>query len=145
MKPSELVVDASVAIKWLLGDVRGEADVPAANQVLFRIRDGEVRLVQPPHFVLEMAGVLAREAPARAARDLADLGLVEMSVVDETQVVHRALELAIHHRQHVFDTMYHAVALSRPDALLVTADERYWRAARGVGRIVRLADFATQH
>jgi predicted nucleic acid-binding protein len=92
-----------------------------------------------------MAGVLAREAPARAARDLADLGLVEMSVVDETQVVHRALELAIHHRQHVFDTMYHAVALSRPDALLVTADERYWRAARGVGRIVRLADFATLH
>jgi len=45
----------------------------------------------------------------------------------------------------VFDTMYHAVALSRPDALLVTADERYWRAARGVGRIVRLADFATLH
>lgn len=145
MKPAELVVDASVAIKWLLGDVRGEADVPTANQVLFRVRDGEVRLVQPPHFVLEMASVLAREAPARAALDLADLGLVEMSVVDETQVVHRALELAIHHRQHVFDTMYHAVALSRPDALLVTADERYWRAARGAGRIVRLADFATLH
>lgn len=145
MSAAEFVVDASVAIKWLLGDIRGEADVPAANRVLLQVRDGEARLVQPPHFVLEMAAVLAREAPSRAARDLDDLQRVEMSVVDEPEVLQRALELSVRHRQHVFDTMYHAVALSRPQALLVTADERYWRAARASGRIVRLADFAAPH
>lgn len=145
MSAAELVVDASVAIEWLLGDIRGEADVPAANRVLLQVRDGEARLVQPPHFVLEMAAVLARESPSRAARDLDDLQRVEMSVVDEPDVLQRALELSVRHRQHVFDTMYHAVALSRPQALLVTADERYWRAARASGRIVRLADFSTRH
>jgi predicted nucleic acid-binding protein len=143
--PREVVVDASVAVKWLLADVRGEADVPAANQVLLRVREGEVRLFQPAHFVLEIAAVLARESPRRAARDLAELQLVEMSVVDEPEVVHLALQLAVRHGQHVFDTLYHAVALSRPEALLVTADERYWRAARHDGRVVRLSDFATLH
>ena len=112
MIPREVVVDASVAVKWLLADVRGEADVPAANQVLLRVREGEVRLFQPAHFVLEIAAVLARESPRRAARDLAELQVV---------------------------------ALSRPEALLVTADERYWRAARREGRVVRLSDFATLH
>jgi len=140
-----LVVDVSVAAKWMLGDVRGEPDVPAANQVLLRIRDGDARLLQPPHFVLEMAAVLAREAPARAVRDLEMLQLVEMTVVDGPDVIQRAVELAIRRRQHVFDTLYHAVALTRPGAVLVTADERYWRAAHGEGSIVRLADFATLH
>ena len=145
MSQQELVVDASVAVKWLLADVRGEADVPAANRVLLRVRNGEVRLFQPAHFVLEIAAVLARESPRRAARDLSELQLVEMSVVDEPEIVHRALLLAMRHRQHVFDTLYHAVALSRPDALLVTADERYWRATRHEGRIVRLSEFAMLH
>ena len=145
MNLREVVVDASVAVKWVLGDARGESDVPAANQVLLRVRDGEVRLVQPPHFMLEIAAVLARESPGSAARDLAELQLVEMSVVDEDTIVGAALDLALRHRQHVFDTLYHAVALSRPHALLVTADERYWRAARREGRIARLSDFATLH
>lgn len=45
----------------------------------------------------------------------------------------------------MFDTLYHAIALEHPDVVLVTADERYWRAAHTQGRIVRLADFATLH
>lgn len=101
--------------------------MPAANQVLLRVREGGVRLFRPAHFVLEIAAVLARESPRRAARDLAEL------------------PLAVRHGRHVFDTLYRAVALSRPEALRVAADERYWRAARHDGRVVRLSDFATLH
>jgi len=36
--------------------------------------------------------------------------------------------------QEFFDTYYHGVALETPDCILITADERYLRAARAKGR-----------
>ena len=141
----ELVVDASVALKWLFPDTRGEVDAVAARRLLHGVRDGDFRLSAPPRFVAEVAAVLARETPATALRDLADLLQVEIEIVYDAGTLVRAVELAIATGQHVFDTQYHAIALGHPDAVLVTADERYWRAARTQGRIVRLADFATLH
>jgi predicted nucleic acid-binding protein len=41
----------------------------------------------------------------------------------------------------MFDTLYHAVALHTPDAVLVTADKRYYDKARSEGQIILLADF----
>ena len=145
MTARELVVDASVALKWLFADGRDEVDAAAARRLLNGVRDGEFRLVAPPHFLAEVAAVLAREAPGTALRDLVDLQQVEVSIVDDAAALVRAVELAVATGQHVFDTLYHAIALEHPDAVLVTADERYWRAARAQGRIVRLADFATPH
>lgn len=43
--------------------------------------------------------------------------------------------------QHLFDTLYHAVALTEPDTIFVTADEHYYRKAVSEGQIVRLKDF----
>jgi hypothetical protein len=37
--------------------------------------------------------------------------------------------------------LYHAVALTEPNATLVTADEQYYRKAHKVGRIVRLKEY----
>jgi predicted nucleic acid-binding protein len=145
MTARDLVVDASVALKWLFADGPDEVDAAAARRLLHGVRDGAVRLVAPPHFLAEVAAVLARETPATALRDLVDLQQVEIAIVDDAAVLVRAVELAIATGQHVFDTLYHAIALEHPDAVLVTADERYWRAARAQGRIVRLADFATLH
>lgn len=42
---------------------------------------------------------------------------------------------------HLFDTLYHAVALSIPGAVLVTADHRYFARAQPLGQIAWLADF----
>ncbi len=50
--------------------------------------------------------------------------------------------LAHRHRRHAFDTLYHAVALKTEEAVLVAADKRCERQARGEGRIVRLREFA---
>jgi predicted nucleic acid-binding protein len=52
------------------------------------------------------------------------------------------VQLATELKQHLFDTYYHAVALETPDAMLITADERYFRAARDTGRITLLADWS---
>ena len=54
-----------------------------------------------------------------------------------------ALDLAVRHRHHLFDTLYHAVALHTPGAVLVTADERYYNKARLEGQIALLADCAS--
>jgi predicted nucleic acid-binding protein len=55
--------------------------------------------------------------------------------------IDRSIEMVIDLGQHLFDTLYHAVALETPDAVLITADERYFRAARHAGRIARLRDW----
>ncbi|BCO27842.1 hypothetical protein MIZ03_2733 [Rhodoferax lithotrophicus] len=52
-----------------------------------------------------------------------------------------ALDLALRYQHHLFDTLYHAVALHTPGAVLVTADECYYNKARHEGQISLLADF----
>jgi len=56
-------------------------------------------------------------------------------------VLRRGVELAIELKQHLFDTFYHAVALETPDGILVTADDRYLRAALGKAQIMHLMDW----
>lgn len=56
-----LVLDASVAIKWFFRDEPNEQDAQRALQILQAVGSGEARLVQPPHFMAEMCAVLARE------------------------------------------------------------------------------------
>ena len=51
------------------------------------------------------------------------------------------ITLSINLGQHLFDTLYHAVALDTPEAVLVTADQRYLRAAQRRGRICALRDW----
>src|SRR5208282_1664295 len=45
------------------------------------------------------------------------------------------------HRQHLFDTLYHAIALEHAGATLVTADRRYREKAENYGNIVALRDW----
>lgn len=136
-----LVVDASVAVKWFFRSRDDETDVAAALGILRAVAEGQVALIQPPHFVAEVTAVLAREAPQTAVTALRDLLDIEMVVAGESGVYRRALALAIRFRHHVFDTLYHAVALETAGATLVTADARYLRNARAAGRIVPLAGF----
>ena len=136
-----LVVDASVALKWFL-DVRdGEPDRDRALVLLNSIDDGSVQLVQPAHFIAEIAAVLARANPDGAEDDLLDLLNIEWSTIDTPQTYATALELSIRHRHHLFDTLYHAVALQVPDASFVTFDRRYYEKAGGEGRMVLLTDW----
>ena len=53
----------------------------------------------------------------------------------------RACTLAIDTGQHLFDTLYHAVALESEETMLITADQRYYQKARDRGRILALKDW----
>jgi len=137
-----LVVDASVAAKWFLRFRDDEAHGERALGILAGVDAGSVRMVQPPHFLAEMGAVLAREKPADALADLADLMAVDFESVAEPALYATACELAMLLGHHMFDTLYHAAALHTPGATLVTADRRYFLKARELGQIAYLADFS---
>lgn len=136
------VADASVALKWFFRDQPEESDVDHALWLLRELRAGRLELIEPPHFIAEVAAVLARVSPRTAYIDLRDLLEINLQIVSDPIVYELAVELAIRLNHHLFDTLYHAVALSRDDAVLVTADRRYFDKARSFGRLVWLPDFA---
>ena len=136
-----LVVDASVALKWFLGGRSDEAHAGEAGGILRNIGAGLVRMVQPPHFLAEVAAVLARVRPATADEDLRYLQAVEWEVAESPEIYTTAMELSARLQHHLFDTLYHATALHDEGATLVTADDAYYDKAHGEGRIAHLRDF----
>lgn len=137
-----LVVDASVVVKWLVADPLREAETAQAERLMAWALESGDRVLQPAHWLIEVAAVLARLSPATVIDDVAMLYALELPVDEGPAVLGRACRLAIDLRQHLFDTLYHAVALEAPDATLVTADVRYLAAGVGLGRIMPLAEWA---
>ena len=133
-----VVVDASVIVKWLLPDREEEEDVGEALQVLQLIKASRLEVHQPPHWLAEAAAVVARLSFDTAMEDIEDLCETDFEILDTLGVYLKACELSSKLNHHLFDTLYHAVALNLPDAVLITADERYYRKAESVGQIMLL-------
>lgn len=136
------VVDASVAVKWFVeGDwCQHEDHVDAALALLRASAEGSVQLLQPPHFLAEVAAVLSRLKPEHALRDVTNLAALDLIWAEPTQAYAKTIKLAIRLKHHLFDTLYHAVALGTPGAVLVTADRRYFDKAWDVGQIAWLPE-----
>jgi len=135
------VIDASVVIKWLLQDPEREAGTEKATQLMELVTNGEQPVLQPTHWLVEVGAVLARESPGTAVDDVGMLTALELPTTNELQVLRRGVELAMELKQHLFDSYYHGVALETPDGVLITADERYLRAAGAKGNIVSLMEW----
>ena len=136
----KLVVDASVAVKWFLPVSSREQDADRATALLHSVREGLVDLLQPPHWLAEVSAVITRLRPEIAAEAIDLLDAMEFDMVADAELYKGASDLATQLNQHLFDTLYHALALAN-DALLVTADDRYLRKARALGRVVALAEW----
>lgn len=136
-----VVIDASVVIKWLLQDPEREASTEKATQLMELVTNGEQPVLQPTHWLVEVGAVLARESPGTAVDDVGMLTALQLPTTDELQVLRRGVGLAMELKQHLFDTYYHGVALETPDCTLITADERYLRAARAKGNIASLMEW----
>jgi predicted nucleic acid-binding protein len=136
----KLVLDASVAVKWVLPDPVDEPDTDRAAQLLNAVRDNQVELLQPPHWFAEVAAVIARLRPEIANQAVDLLDALDLAVDADASIYKRASGIARQLDQHLFDTLYHALALER-NAVLVTSDQRYLRKAKTLGAIVSLADW----
>jgi predicted nucleic acid-binding protein len=134
-----IVVDASVAVKWLLPEV-GDA---TARQLL---STGD-RLFGPSLIRVEVAAAFARKACLREiavkdAETAADLWLQSIvdgaiALVPEEAYLPRAVGLAIVLNHPLQDCLYLALA-ERLDAPLVTADEKFAAKVRPSHPRVRL-------
>lgn len=133
----KLVVDASVAVKWVIPDPASEPDADRAVELLNAVRDGRVELIQPPHWLAEVAAVISRLRPEIANRAIDLLDALELAVEAGAETYKRASRIAAQLDHHLFDTLYHALAIER-DALLVSADDRYVRKASALGNVVAL-------
>lgn len=134
---NEVVVDASVIVKWVFPGSENEEHVEQALELLAGIRDGKVVLLQPQHWLVEVAAVVTRLRPELAEPALDLLGAMEFAAVDDLPVLKRASRISHELNHHLFDTLYHAVALEY-DRTLVTADDHYFKKAKHLGRIVPL-------
>ena len=135
-----IVLDASVILKWLLEDPTKEPDTEKALALIDAVVHGKLEILQPVHWLIEVAVVAARLTPQTAVQDVGMLSAMQFPTSDDPAVLLRATALAIETDHHLFDTLYHAVALEHDDAVLVTADDRYRRKAERYGMIVALAD-----
>jgi predicted nucleic acid-binding protein len=126
-----LVVDASVALKWFLRGQPGELLVDKAEAIAAAIA---------VHWGAEVISVLARIEPGLVDDALVALDDMRPAINAGVPVLRRAADLSIRLNHHLFDTLYHAVALEE-HAVLVTADETYFDKAKSLGGIASLADF----
>lgn len=136
-----VVVDASVIVKWLIPQKDDENDIEQAIAVLECIKSRQVDICQPPHWLAEVAAVVTRLTPQSADEDIRDLCAMKFPVIETPEIYRHASELSRTLGHHLFDTLYHATALSLGDAFLVTADEKYHGKAAGHGHILLLKDF----
>ncbi len=135
-----MVVDASVVVKWVFPESAAEENAAEALTLLAAIRTGTIDLLQPPHWLAEVAAVVTRLRPASADAALDLLAAMEFPVADDLVTLKRASQIARDLNHHLFDTLYHATAIEH-GGTLVSADGRYVRKAQPLGRIVALANW----
>lgn len=137
-----VTLDASVICKWFLPRER-EPDWLQASELAEKLKSGDLTVLQPVHWVAEVLAVLVRWTPDEHSLQVERVLGLELSIFDHPDVYRLANRMAAQHGAHLFDALYHAVAIE-VGATLITADERYYRATRTQGRIKLLRELATR-
>lgn len=129
------VLDASVALSWLLVDSK-PTDRAYAAQVLESLKRPEIQAQVPVTWGLEVANVLARaEAMNRISEAFLEM-LSQAPIVNDTATFSHSLtdtlQLARRYRLSAYDASYLELAL-RAGLSLATLDEGLGKAARKAG------------
>lgn len=135
------VADASVAVKLALPGQDDETHQVQVLALLIDIQQGNCQVLQPPHWLAEVAAVLTRLAPNQSISLLQAFLAMELPITTEWDVYEQACRLAVNLNHHLFDTLYHAVALHSSDAVFITVDTQYFRKATDLGQIIELKNF----
>ena len=104
-----------------------------------QLSNGDLSLIQPLHWKIEVIAVISRIRPEATERVIIVLDALELPVMDDTDVYRKASELSQQLNHHLFDTLYHAVALLS-GGIFITDDRKYYRKAQSLGAIRLLSD-----
>jgi predicted nucleic acid-binding protein len=135
-----VVADASVSIKWFFPTPPEEQDTEQAINLLRQVHSGETTLVQPAHWLAEVIAVITRVRPEIAEQAIDYLTAMELKTQQDADILKAAANLSQQYSHHLFDTLYHALAIQL-DAVFVTADDKYYRKAKNQGFIRLLKDW----
>ncbi|MDZ7265463.1 MAG: type II toxin-antitoxin system VapC family toxin [candidate division KSB1 bacterium] len=130
---AEQVIDASVAIKWV---VKGEPYRNKARQLLRDAKTKGIALISPPLLEYEVESVLQyRLHQKRVSQKAVDASLnafyaVGVQIIIQTDMVRRAREIARQSNQErVYDSIYAALAELR-SCEFWTADKAFYDAVK---------------
>jgi predicted nucleic acid-binding protein len=128
-----IVLDSSVALKWIFADKDGVAQA-------LRVRDehiaGKNEIAVPSLFFYEIANVLATKVKLSTEEALAAFELIgafefyahELNSSEYLE----AMTLAMQHKISVYDASYHVLA-SRLGCSFLTADRKFWEKVKEMG------------
>lgn len=137
----KVVIDASVAIKWFVPDSRSEENSDDAIFLFQKIASGDVQAIQPLHWQAEVISVLARIRSDMVQKSILLLDALGLEIADSLEIYQSAAQQSVRFNHHLFDTLYHAVAIDQ-EATLITADQKYFNKAIVMGNILLLGNFA---
>lgn len=124
---SDLVVDASVAIKWFLPEIHGEAAL--------RLLEGQYALCVPDLIFSEFGNVLWKRfrkgqiSRKEAIVTIEALLALPLQVESSQSLIPAALEIACSAHRTVYDSLYLAVAIAH-QCRVVTADSKLHNALK---------------
>lgn len=122
---SRFVVDASVAVKWVVPEVHADA----ARRLLGRDYD----LLVPDIFYAETANVFwkrvhrGQDRAERAKVAFAAIKVQPLKVYSSATMIDSAFELALQTQRAVYDCIYLTLAVEH-QCQMVTADEKFFNA-----------------
>jgi len=124
---TRLVVDASVAVKWLLPEVHSEKAA--------RLLEGDLELWAPDLIWAELGNVVWKKWRAgelsadTGAALLEDFRRFPLSIHASDRLYEAAWEIAHGLGRSFYDSVYLALAMAQ-ECRLVTADQRLWNALK---------------
>jgi predicted nucleic acid-binding protein len=136
---TRLIVDASVAVKWVISEPgRG-----AAVSLLSLYETDRVELAAPSQIVDEVASALSKLSrrkkisSAQADHAFRSFQSHRPQLVADLDLAAPALARALQHQMSYWDCLYLALAIERRDDL-ITADQRFYRSIASHYPFVRL-------
>jgi predicted nucleic acid-binding protein len=135
------VVDASVILKWILGDER-EADQDKARELLDAWVEGRLDLTVPKLWQYEVGNFLGREVPEQATEKmklLLNLGIRSMDLNEE--MCFKCFLWMKKNRVTFYDASYLAVAYE-VQATLITADQIFIKKMEKIDRVCLLKNLS---
>lgn len=135
-----IVLDSSVALKWIFADEEG-------TEHSVRVRDdhisGKNEIAVPTLFFYEIANVLATKVKLSAEEALEAFELIsafEFNVFELDNIEYmEAMSLAMKHRISVYDASYHVLA-GRLGCCFLTADRKFQEKMKGMGVVKLIAE-----